>query len=117
MFSPIAQSPSSSGPAHDSMTPLLHYSITPLLRSGSLPKPSPDVIVRPAVAGGFEHLLGGADLDEFAVEEEAGPLRDAGGLVHVVGDEDDGVALAELHHEFLDAKGGDRVEEIGRAHV
>ena len=37
-------------------------------------------------------------------------LRDAGRLLHRVRHDDDGVAVLELVHQFLDARGGDRIE-------
>jgi hypothetical protein len=37
-------------------------------------------------------------------------LRHARGLLHRVGDDDDGIALAQLVDQLLDARGGDRVE-------
>ena len=49
-------------------------------------------------------------LDDFAEVEKRGVVGDAGGLLHVVGDEDDGVVLLELVDEFLDARGGDGIE-------
>ena len=42
--------------------------------------------------------------------EEGGALRDAGRLLHRVGDDDDAERLLELLHQGLDAGRGDRVE-------
>src|SRR3954452_20318127 len=67
-----------------------------------------------------EDLLGLADLDQAAwlagaldVEERrevAGPA----GLLHVVGDDHDRVALLQLQHELLDGERRYRVERGGR---
>src|SRR5215207_3152074 len=45
--------------------------------------------------------------------EERRHVRNARGLLHVVGDDDDRVVLLELEHQILDPPSGDRVE--GRA--
>src|SRR5260370_38359163 len=54
--------------------------------------------------------MGGVELDTFTVEEEAGVFCDAGGLLHVVGDDGDGVLGLELEDELFDLRGGDGVE-------
>jgi len=46
--------------------------------------------------------------------KKAGVLADAGGLLHVVRDDDDGEALPELHHQVLDRQRRDRVERRAR---
>ena len=48
------------------------------------------------------------------MQEERGLVRDAAGLLHVVRDDDDGVAILELAHQVLDARGGDRVQGRSR---
>src|SRR6185295_1766570 len=53
-------------------------------------EPATNVIVGLPLARAFEDLLRRADLDQFAGQQEAGALRDARGLVHVMRDEDDG---------------------------
>src|SRR5689334_17816982 len=71
--------------------------------------------------GGFlvrdaEDLLGGVHLDQATwlagagEVEERGVLGDSGGLLHVVGHDDDRVLLLELVDQVLDRGGGDRVE-------
>ena len=49
-------------------------------------------------------------LHELAQPEERGAVRDAGGLLHVVGHDDDRVALLQLIDQLLDALGRDGVE-------
>src|SRR6202021_1337863 len=46
--------------------------------------------------------------------EKRGVLRDAGGLLHVVSDDDDRKRPPELGDEILDLRGRDRVERAGR---
>jgi hypothetical protein len=57
--------------------------------------------------------MGGVELDHFTVEEEAGVFCDAGGLLHVVGHDDDGVLALELEDEVFNLRGGDGVERGG----
>ena len=49
----------------------------------------------------------------FVDHHHGGEIRDARRLLHVVGDDDDGVILFEFLHQFLDLEGGDRVEGGG----
>src|SRR3954454_25006052 len=55
-----------------------------------------DVVLGALVVRGREDLLGRPDLDELAEPEEPGAVGDAGGLLHVVGDDDDGELALEL---------------------
>src|SRR4051812_41370999 len=73
------------------------------------------VLLRAGVLGRREDPLRRAELDELAVEHEGRLVRDARGLLHVVRDDDDRVALLELLDELLDAQRGDGVE--GRARL
>ena len=57
-----------------------------------------------------EDLARLAIFDQLAEVEKGGALRHARGLLHVVGDDDDRVAAAQLVDQFLDLGGGDRVE-------
>ena len=57
-----------------------------------------------------EDFLGGGGFDEFAHVEERGDVGDSCGLVHVVGDDDDGDLLAEGFHQLFDFVGGDGIE-------
>src|SRR5919202_3462338 len=72
------------------------------------------VLLRAGVVRRGEDLLGGTMLDELAHEHERRRVRHARGLLHVVGDDDDRVALLELVDEVLDAQRGDRVERRAR---
>jgi hypothetical protein len=57
-----------------------------------------------------EDALGVIELDEVAHVEEGGEVRPAGGLLHVVRHQHQGIALPQLVQELLDARGGDGVE-------
>src|SRR5437899_6960710 len=69
-----------------------------------------DVGLRALVTGGREDLLGDAALDQLAEIHEGREIRDARGLLHVVGDDDDRVVLLELVDQLLDLGGRDGIE-------
>ena len=68
--------------------------------------------------GFLENLLGGSHLHQIAGaaalgdihSEEGGRVGHPHGLLHVVGDQRDGVFLLEFDHQFLDPPGRDRVQ-------
>src|SRR3954447_3158255 len=72
-----------------------------------------DVLLGPAIARLGEDLLRGRELDQLPVEHERRPIGHARGLLHVVGDDHDRVALLEVADELLDAQRGHRIQ--GRA--
>src|ERR1700742_2535975 len=82
--------------------------------------PSGDVGLRAGVFRVLEDLLGRAVLDQYPGagvallvaehREERGAVADPGGLLHVVGDDDDRVPGLDLFHQVLDRAGGDGVE-------
>src|SRR5690606_3706766 len=74
---------------------------------GGSAEPPGDVLFGFGQGRALEDLLGGGVLDEAAEVHEGGVVGDACGLLHVVGDDEDGVALGDLVDEFLDAEGGD----------
>ena len=57
-----------------------------------------------------EHGIGLWKLDQLAQPEQTCVIGHARGLLHVVGDDDDGVILFEFGDQLLHAQGGDRVE-------
>jgi hypothetical protein len=73
-----------------------------------------DVILGPAIRRVGEDPLGVADLDERPVQQKGSPIGDPCRLLHVVGDDDDRVALPQLLDELLDAGRRDRVERRAR---
>src|SRR3954471_22345239 len=73
-----------------------------------------NVVPRPLDSGIGEDLRRVVELDEVAEVEEGGLLRDPRRLLHVVGDDDDGEAIAHLVEQLLDLGCRDRVERRGR---
>src|ERR1700759_2334144 len=69
-----------------------------------------DVGLRPRVAGCGEELRRGAELDHLAGQEEGGEVADAGGLLHVVGDDGDGAEIFNLNEQLFDLGGADGIE-------
>src|SRR6266404_1911213 len=84
------------------------------MAASALPEPTGDVVFRPLVAGGREHLLGDPELYQLAEQEEARPLRDARGLLRVVGDDRDRQLLLEIVDQLFDLGGGDGDERRAR---
>src|SRR3954451_20901938 len=68
------------------------------------------VLLRAVVARVREDVPRGRVLDELAREHERRRVGHARGLLYVVGDDDDGVALLELLDELLDPQRRQRVE-------
>ena len=75
-----------------------------------LTKPAGNVILGQLVAGGGEDLGRVANFDQLPEVEIGGALGDAGGLLHGVGDDGDGILLFELVDQVFDDGGGDGVE-------
>src|SRR5258707_8581884 len=57
-----------------------------------------------------EKINGGRVLDESAVEEEAGVVRDTRRLLHIVGHNNNCIVLDQLRNQFFYFEGGDRVK-------
>src|SRR6478736_4277423 len=73
-------------------------------------EPAGDVVLGASIARRGEDLVGFAELDQFAQIHEGGLVGDARRLLHVMGDDGDGVVLRQLLDQFLDLGGRDRVE-------
>ena len=73
-----------------------------------------DVGLRTGVARRGEELRRGAELDELTGEQEGGEVADARGLLHVVGNGDDGAEILQLHEQLLDFRGADGVKRGAR---
>src|SRR5690606_4061768 len=73
-----------------------------------------DVVLGLPLRGTGEQGGGGAVLDQLAQVHEGGVVGAARRLLHVVGDDQDGVVLLEFGDELLDAAGGDGVQGRGR---
>src|SRR6056297_619700 len=69
-----------------------------------------DVAFGALILGVGENGPGVAVFDKVAEMEERGLLADAGGLLHRVRDDHNGIVLAQFVDQFLDLRGGDRTE-------
>ena len=67
-------------------------------------------LLGPLLARVRENLAGLAIFDQLTEVEESRSLRHARGLLHVVGDDGDGIAPAQFVDQLLDLGGGDRVK-------
>src|SRR5690606_11247050 len=73
-----------------------------------------DVVLGLPLRGIGEDRLGGVVLDQVAQVHEGGVVGHTRGLLHVVGDDDDGVVELEFLDQLLDAAGRDRIQRRGR---
>src|SRR6266849_2896358 len=69
-------------------------------------EPAGDVVLGASIARRGENLVGLVEFDQLAKIHERGLVRNARGLLHVVGDDGDSVVL----RQFLDLRGRDRIE-------
>jgi len=84
------------------------------MRATGSAKTAGDVGLRTRVGGFGEELRRGAELNELSGQKEGCEIADAGGLLHVVGDGDDGAEIFQLHEELFDFCGADGVESGAR---
>src|SRR6202171_1132983 len=73
-------------------------------------EPAGDVVLGTSIARRGEELVGFAEFDQLAEIHEGGLVRDARGLLHVVGDDGDRVVLRQFLDQFLDLGGRNRIE-------
>src|ERR1700677_709407 len=73
-------------------------------------EPAGDVILRASIARRREDLVGVVEFDQLAEIHEGGLVGDARGLLHIVGDDRDGVVLRQLLDQLLDLGGRNRIE-------
>src|SRR6516165_5401428 len=73
-------------------------------------EPPGNVVLGEAMARVGEDAIGLTDFDQLAEMKVRGALRDAGRLLHGVGDDHDRVGLAQLIDQVLDARRGNRIE-------
>src|SRR5581483_3807574 len=73
-----------------------------------------NVVLSATVARLGEYLVGVAALDQFALEEERGPLGDARRLLKIVGNDNYCIFLLQLFHQLLDTVRGVGIEGGGR---
>src|SRR3954468_12541115 len=82
----------------------------PTFPDHALAEPAGDVVLGASIARRGENLVGFVELDQFAEIHEGGLVRDARRLLHVMGDDGNGVVLRQLLDQFLDLGGRDRVQ-------
>src|SRR5258706_8788496 len=77
-------------------------------------EPAGDVVLGAPIARRREYLVGLVEFDQFTEIHEGSLVGDARGLLHVVGDDRDGVVLGQLLDQFLDLGGRNRIERRAR---
>src|SRR5215216_3728513 len=80
----------------------------------ALAKPAGDVVLGASIARRGENLAGFAELDQLAQVHERGLVGDTRSLLHVVGDDRDGVVLGKLLDQLLHLGSRDRVQRRAR---
>src|SRR5262249_14660652 len=80
----------------------------------ALSKPACNVIFSSLVRWIGKHFFCLIKLYQFSHQEEAGKIRDARRLLHVVGDDDDRVVLLELKDQIFNLRSGDGIERGSR---
>ena len=80
------------------------------MRATGSSKATGNVRLGAGVARRGEEVRRGAELNELADKQEGGEIADAGGLLHVVGDGDDGAEIFQLNEELFDFRGADGIE-------
>src|ERR1700716_3279855 len=77
-------------------------------------EPAGDVVLGASIARRGEYLAGVVEFDQFTKIHEGGLVRDARGLLHIMGDDGDGVVLRQFLDQFLDFGGRNRIERRTR---
>src|SRR5216684_7594574 len=77
-------------------------------------EPAGDVVLGASIARRGEYLVGLVEFDQFTEIHEGGLVGDARGLLHVMGDDGDGVVLRQFLDQFLDLGGRNRIERRAR---
>src|SRR5665213_2939230 len=73
-------------------------------------EPAGDVVLGTSIARRGEYLVGVVEFDQLAQIHEGGFVRNPRGLLHIMGDDGDGVVLRQFLDQFLDLGGRDRIE-------
>ena len=76
----------------------------------SLAEPTSNILFRLLFRGLGKDFLGLPEFNNVTLEKEGGEVGDPGGLLHVVGHDDDGIAFFEAVNQFFDLGGGDGVD-------
>ena len=73
-----------------------------------------DIRLRARIRGRRKQVRRGSEFNKLAGEKKCGVIADAGGLLHVVGNDGDGAEIFQLHEEFFDFRRADRIERGAR---
>ena len=73
-----------------------------------------NVILGARIARRGKELLRRSELDQFPLEHERGVIGNPRGLLHIVGDDGDGVIVRQLGDQVLDLRGRDRIQRRAR---
>src|SRR6202167_3512817 len=73
-------------------------------------EPAGDVILRASIARRGENLVGIVEFDQLAKIHEGGLVGNARGLLHIVGDDRNGVVLRQFLDQLLDLGGRNRIQ-------
>src|ERR1700722_5423740 len=87
------------------------FSVAILLSSA---EPAGNVVLGASIARRGEYPVGFVEFDQLAEIHERGFIGDSRGLLHVMGDDGDGVVLRQFLDQFLDLGGRDRIERRAR---
>src|SRR5579885_1882244 len=83
---------------------------TPSMRKLPSTKAPANVVLRLLLSRMLENVNRRAEFDEPAGEEEAGILRDASRLLHIVRYDNDSILFCQRRNQFLNLERGDGVE-------
>src|ERR1700723_3719745 len=72
-------------------------------------EPAGDVVLGASIARRGENLVGFVEFDQLPEIHEGGLVRDARGLLHIVGDDGDGIVFRQFLDQFLDLGGRNRI--------
>ena len=64
--------------------------------------PAGDIVVSSVILGFGEDLPGGAEFDQVPQKHKTGFFGDSSGLLHIMGDDDDGKVFLKLQHQAFD---------------
>src|SRR5215510_15920224 len=73
-----------------------------LLRLPKSSEPARNVVFGHLFVGLCKHFFRVAELHKLAEPKESGGIRYTGGLLHIVGDDHNGIAFFDLYYEFFD---------------
>src|ERR1700682_2621980 len=73
-------------------------------------EPAGDVVLGASIARRGEYLVGFVEFDQFSEIHEGSFVRDARGLLHVVGDDGDRIVLRQFLDQFLALGGRNRIK-------